>query len=247
MYWSRKFRLYNCTTTPCDYIGIAKNDKRHAIRYPDISGCSYDKLRKHPRVQNNKEEMKSLIGRGRFNDVYKSRVSVDKAAGIRCGRSLTYSYRRNQPAKNGQLGNDDDYNYSYNEFLRNKKMTYKYRLPTSTATDSTYKVGGYGGSKCEIAECTTKNNTVIWKPNNEKYNVQGAVSSSSRIDRLKLETIRGSKKCENNNAKCGVLYFAGKPRNEVIYNKSHKELCGNQNKARGRARGRSSQMSTTCY
>jgi hypothetical protein len=33
------------------------------------------------------------------------------------------------------------------------------------------------------------NNVVIYKPNNAKYGQQGGVSSSSRIDRLKLETI----------------------------------------------------------
>jgi hypothetical protein len=242
MYWSRKFRLYNCTTT-CDYIGIAKNEQRHAVRYPTIPGCSYDKLRKHPRIQNNKEEMKSLIAKGRFNDVYKNRLSVDKAAGIKCGRSLVHLYKRNQPGGRDQLENDNKYSYSYNEFLRNKKMNYKYKLPTSIATDSTYEVGGYGGKNCKEIDCTTKNSNVIWKPNNKKYNVQGAVSSSSRIDRLKLETIRGSKKCENDNTKCGVLYFAGKPRNEP--NKDHKELC--RDKARGRVRGMTKLMSGNCY
>ena len=50
----------------------------------------------------------------------------------------------------------------------------------------------------EVKECNNVNHSVIWKPNNEKYNVQGAVSGSSRLDRLKLDTIRGSKKCTNN-------------------------------------------------
>jgi hypothetical protein len=241
MYWSRKFRLYNCTT-PCNYIGIAKNDQRHAIRYPDISGCGCEKLRKHPRIQTNKEEMKSLADRGKFNDVYKNRL-LDKAAGINCGRSLVHLYKRNQPARRNQLGSDDNYSYSYNEFLRIKKMTYKYKLPTNRPTDDTYKAGGYGGSNCTTPECTTNN--VIWKPNNKKYNVQGAVSSSSRIDRLKLETIRGSKKCADDT--CNGLYFAGKPRIATIFNKDHKELCNNQNKARGRVRGTSKQMSGMCY
>ena len=32
MYWSRKFRTSNCiTNNGCNYIGIPKNDKRHAI------------------------------------------------------------------------------------------------------------------------------------------------------------------------------------------------------------------------
>ena len=38
-----------------------------------------------------------LSDHGYFNDVYKNRYSVDKAAGIECNRSLLHLYRRNQP------------------------------------------------------------------------------------------------------------------------------------------------------
>jgi len=46
-------------------------------------------------------------------------------------------------------------------------------------------------------DCSNKGNLVtIYKPNNKKFSKQGAVSSGSRLDRLKLDTIRAS------NSKC---------------------------------------------
>ena len=205
MYWSRKFKISDCITEKkCDYIGIPKNDERHSISY-NLSNCTggCDKIRKNPRVRNNKEEMEALRKLGVFNDVYKNRAKVDgnNDSNIRCNRSLVHVYKRNQPAPRGKNGNDNKYSYSYNEFLRIKKMTYDKRLPTKEPKDNTFKTGGYGGSNCENDNCNSKNLSVIWKPNNKKYGVQGAVSSSSRLDRLKLDTIRGSKKCENDNTK----------------------------------------------
>ena len=42
--------------------------------------------------------------------------------------------------------------------------------------------------------CSINNNlVVIYKPNNHKFSIQGAVSSSSRIDKLKLDTINKNK------------------------------------------------------
>ena len=255
MYWSRKFKLFDCNSSKdCNYIGVARNDPRHSIRYPLTNCGNCDKVREHPRILNDKENNDALSKKGAFNDIYKNRFSVDKAAGIRCNRSLMHLYRRNQPAKRGELGNDDNYNYSYNEFLRIKKMSYLHNLPTKKPPKNsiTNKTGGYGGMSCEINECNTVNHSVIWKPNNEKYNVQGAVPSSSRLDRLKLDTIRGSKKCDNND-KCNGMYFAGKPRyygkgKEYVYNDTHKESCNVQDKAKGRVRGFSKQMSgNNCY
>jgi len=248
MYWSRKFKQFNCKTSkPCNYIGIAKNDQRHAIAYPDISECNEgcEKIRRNPRVRNNKEEMKSLREQGYFNDVYENRNLVDGTSGI-CNRSKLHIYRRNQPAARDKLGNDDNYSYSYNEFLRIKKMSYLHNLPTKEPVENSNKTSGYGGN-CNVCENdnTKYKNNITWKPNNKKYGVQGAVSSSSRIDRLKLDTIRGSKKCSNN-IDCGGKYFAGKSRHNgygkgFIFNNTHKEPCNIQNKAKGRVRGVSKQ------
>jgi len=42
------------------------------------------------------------------------------------------------------------------------------------------------------SSCCDCRNTV-YKPNNKKFQVQGAVSSGSRLERLKIETIQGSR------------------------------------------------------
>ena len=90
---------------------------------------------------------------------------------------------------------------------------------------------------CSNGGCNSKNPPIIWKPNNKKYGVQGAVMSSSRTDRLKLETIRAEKKCQNNN-NCNGKYVGDKVRfTGKIYNNINKEPQCTQNKARSRARG----------
>jgi len=45
-------------------------------------------------------------------------------------------------------------------------------------------------SKCNT---TRGENITVYKPNNKKFQVQGAVSSGSRLERLKLDTIQGSR------------------------------------------------------
>ena len=139
--------------------------------------------------------------------------------------------------------NEKKYNYSYNDFLRIKR--YSKNLPSSSKWKTTGESSssGYGGDcKNTDGTCNTGVPKVIWKPNNKKYGVQGAVTSSSRLDRLKLDTIRAGKSSKNcgsgNEFKCFGLYYAGKPRNEgFIYNENHKENNCPQNNARGRVRG----------
>ena len=222
MYWSRKFKLSDCKE--CNYIGIRKNDKRHA----EVYVCE-DGKRRSSRVLNRKDDVLA----NQSNGFLKADVTKNCNDGcINPNRSLQHLYRSNsQPNKN-----ERKYNYSYNDFLRIKR--YSKNLPTS--------------SKCNTDEtCDPKIPKVIWKPNNKKFSVQGAVSSSSRLDRLKLDTIRAeksSKKCGSGNEfKCFGLYYAGKPRNEgFIFNKNHKENNCPQNDARGRARGNISQKPIDC-
>ena len=99
------------------------------------------------------------------------------------------------------------------------------------------------GIKC--ISTTGQINPTIYKPNNRKFSKQGAVSSGSRLERLKLDSIRSSNsKCVKGNrckkiiAKYGVQtktykvpagrYFAGKPRfTGWMFNLKHKEIvCG---------------------
>ena len=85
----------------------------------------------------------------------------------------------------------------------------------------------YTKSSC-CPTCAVGCKKTIYKPNNKKFSKQGAVSSGSRLDRLKLDTIRSArsggiigkdKRCniDKKKAECkdGIpkgKYFAGKPR-----------------------------------
>ena len=76
-------------------------------------------------------------------------------------------------------------------------------------------------------QCTTTRgeNITVYKPNNKKFQVQGAVSSGSRLERLKLDTIQGSriqkristgnceqKWCNTNSTQFTLGYRSAKPR-----------------------------------
>ena len=91
---------------------------------------------------------------------------------------------------------------------------------------------------------SNKSNTVtIYKPNNKKFSKQGAVSAGSRLERLKLDTVRSAnsrckkgKKCATKPARPGdpfnkcVLppngkYHAGRPRfTGWMFNGHHSEV-----------------------
>mgnify|MGYP004138231953 FL=1 len=76
-------------------------------------------------------------------------------------------------------------------------------------------------------QCTTTRgeNITVYKPNNKKFQVQGAVSSGSRLERLKLDTIQGSRiqkristgncdqnKCNTNSKQFTQGYRSSEPR-----------------------------------
>ena len=134
------------------------------------------------------------------------------------------------------------YSFSYSQYNKNRMMnTYERGLEKNRLFN--FKTGKY--DKCPIIyvkssgdaclatfeNCiTNKNKTALrlpntaiteWKPSNKKFKVQGAVSAGSRLERLKLDTIKSANsKCEKGN-KCRTIdcekipngvYFAGKPR-----------------------------------
>ena len=79
------------------------------------------------------------------------------------------------------------YCYSHLTYLKSKCKTYN-QLLTGIANDSTDPITR---STLECATgCNSNTSTIFtYKPNNEKYATQGAVSSSSRLHRLKYNTI----------------------------------------------------------
>ena len=182
MYWSRKWKVHNCK--PCNYIGIAKNAKSVCV---NSGSCT---MKKH----------------GREGALHTVILPDDRVyENVHCPKERTNKYL----IKSGLQPNNNEskYSYGYNDYLKNKrKMTYEMKLPTSKSRNSIIipsthydmtelyahlpskndPLYGHGG-KCDdniINGCNLRKTTA--KFSNKKYYKQGAVDSSDRIRRLKL-------------------------------------------------------------
>lgn len=137
--------------------------------------------------------------------------------------------------------NENNYNYSYNDYLKKRLMTYDKKIPTIKPNEGTSKTWGYKGNcQTEVAANCPHNAVTYSKKSNPRFYKNGAVSSGSRLDRLKLDTIRGASRCQNNNAKCnGVYYNAANRKNgyKDLFNQNHKENGCPQDYARNRVLG----------
>jgi len=155
----------------------------------------------------------------------------------------------------------NDYSYSYRQYQNNKRcMSYdrsleKYVVPGSLGC-GIYKNGKNSYRKSSCCDCYCNNDMphgpkcsnkaethTVYKPSNKKFSTQGAVSSGSRLDRLKLDAIRASnskcikgKRCNPIKSKftdvCDYKvpngkYGAGKPRfTGWMFNGHHSEVKG---------------------
>jgi hypothetical protein len=148
-----------------------------------------------------------------FRDTYSNAKTITCPANSTSGN---YS-RTNKPLiKSGMMPNkngtakaenmNDRYAYSYRERMNNlKKTTYNRNLPkNSTGTNSTCYDGTSSGENCK---------NVVQKYNNKEYFQQGAVSSSTRLERLKLKAL--SKKCVNGD-KTECKYDRGTFLNRIV-------------------------------
>jgi hypothetical protein len=82
--------------------------------------------------------------------------------------------------------------YKNNTFIsRLPGINYYHEGAYISPTDADKNTSMYQGRKCHDSGTY---NTVIYKPNNTQYGVQGAVDSSSRLTRLKYNTIQKSGK-----------------------------------------------------
>ena len=110
------------------------------------------------------------------------------------------------------------YSYSYRELINNRrKATQIKKLSTQKPTSSTYmsnpqKMPGYGGNCTGVDSCNPSETT--YRYNNSKFATQGAVESSDRITRLKMDTIKGATKCPTGQSttygsNCNGVYSSG--------------------------------------
>jgi hypothetical protein len=134
---------------------------------------------------------KSLCETGNVREIYKDPHSKSYATD---GRSGCVSYNNiirsgmqpiQQPFNCDTECCKDKYKFSYNEVNKTR----------------------FSNCDCGKNGCGKNKIKMVSKLNNSKFKVQGAVSSSSRLERLKLDTLM------DNNSKCKKgPYFAGNPR-----------------------------------
>ena len=128
--------------------------------------------------------------KGECHRCYKSDCNYDGGS-FRCFRSTegNIGYR---PASTIV---SKSYYQSMGSYLRSRGKTYDQNLsrnPIPTINYSTSPNQSYNMGTCEV--CPRSESTTVFKPNNKKFRVQGAVSSSSRTDRLKLDTTKTTAK-----------------------------------------------------
>uniref|UniRef100_A0A6C0C404 Uncharacterized protein n=1 Tax=viral metagenome TaxID=1070528 RepID=A0A6C0C404_9ZZZZ len=117
-------------------------------------------------------------------------------------------------SSNGGCQKKNNYSFSYQQYLNNSRcLSYersleKYVIPSSENCGSgknSYRKSSCCNCSCnndtEGRKCGKKDAThTVYNPSNKKFSKQGAVSAGSRLDRLKLDTIKAS------NSKCVKRY-----------------------------------------
>ena len=89
-----------------------------------------------------------------------------------------------RPTKSASTKLDKKYYTDSRAYLRARCQTFDQKSKIGEKTDGFYK-----STNCyDLSGCKNKQN-VVYKPNNNKFATQGAVSSGSRLLRLKVDTI----------------------------------------------------------
>jgi hypothetical protein len=221
MYWSRKYRVHKCNASKQlgrqYYDGLPKSDKSKKC-VSNLPNCN-------------------AMTHGREGQIRNTILPTDSLFknSTNCGRSRKRIITSGLQPKKGKK-----YCFDYNQYLKNKRhMTYEEKLPSSMPTMNQSQTFGHGGNCGVVDKCN--DHLTVYKPNNNKFRQQGAVSSSTRLDRLKLNTIIGGKKCDQSNPpKCGGIYpnsFGRFVPYKGLYNTQHPENCEPQIRARRRVLG----------
>ena len=136
---------------------------------------------------------------------------------IRSGMQPNIAGKQNSGLSNILTGTR--YSYSYRELINNRrKATQIKKLSTQKPETTNYmsepqKMPGYGGNCPQVSGCNPSETT--YRYNNNKFATQGAVESSDRITRLKLDTIRGETNCptgqtaQHTGNNCNGVYRVG--------------------------------------
>ncbi len=191
-----------------------------------------------------------------------SKTRATSGISSRAGRPLIRSGMQPNSAgqQNSGVSNAKSYSYSYRELLNNRrKATFEKKLPTKQP-ETGFRTTGYGGD-CPDDKCYSQ---TIYRLNNDQYKVQGAVDSSDRITRLKLNTVKAGRRCKTpTDNSCRGIYRPGNaqtvattvewpiPKNDydkvkykAKFNSNHSEVNYPQVSALARVRGNVSKSKT---
>ena len=247
-----KFPLGDCNKKLRDYLRFATNN--FTGRFLNADGSISISLNTKPNITQVLKECKTAT-----NDIYKD--PADRSCEVE-GACYDKRIRSGmQPKKQLTCKKDCDqkcekkYSFSYAQYNKNRAMnTYERGLEKNRKWDSVnnkyescptvfYKSSGNACVDCNDCSpntCKPNQAKTVWKPNNKKFKKQGAVSAGSRLERLKLDTIRSANSKCKKGERCVTVdcekipngtYFAGKPRfTGWMYNKNNKErVWGNRN------------------
>ena len=173
---------------------------------------------------------------GKLNNINLNQQVVKSQSGITTRTAKPLIRSGMQPNTAGQQNSGLDshvgsvkrntYSYSFRELLNNRRKT-TVEKSLAYVTNQGRQTGnfkyGYGGECAD--NCSS--GKIVDRLNNNKFYKQGSVESSTRLERLKLETIRGQTNCpsgtrsQTTNSQCNGDYFAGKPKYNDI-NMIHK-------------------------
>lgn len=156
-------------------------------------------------------------GNGKPNPLHHYRKQLCDNRGSRCNQQITHliPYKDNGCKEDGskfiksgmtnaRVKVDDNnnkttkinnyYSYSSKELLRKNCSLYTQRLPGTLISGTDYtsppSSDPNGSQIVNTRNCSNSTCTTIYKPNNKQYGVQGSVDSSSRIHRLRHNTMR---------------------------------------------------------
>ena len=177
MYWSRNWKTTK-DCKKCEYHGIPKNAKTSCV---NSGTCTARKSGREGQLYT------KIIP---TNQLYENNTDCNSRSKKIIIKSAI------QPTHGPET-----YSYSYKELLRKRNQTTDRKLPTKKPTGSDNWTKGHGGECGNSNECNY--NDTIWNPNNKQFHQQGAVDSSTRIDRLRLNTVTSNYYCPPNTVKNG--------------------------------------------
>lgn len=184
------------------------------------------------------------------------RDNYQKCANNTCITEDTSSYNKRtlQPIIRSGLQYNKEiqkYSFNYNEYLKNRNKTFEQNKPAAivSADSNQHNVSKPRYNSCDstisgVYSCSATKK-VTHKKRNKNYYTNSAVSSSTRLDRIKNELLRKNprtnSKCSNSsttNCSTRRIVYDRIQRPKDLFNENHSELKCSQNNALLKARGR---------